>query len=241
VEDNYDVRRYIISHLDNDYRILEAVDGEEGMEQSQNHIPDLVISDVMMPKMDGFTLCSRLKNDQKTSHIPVIMLTAKAASQDKIEGYETGADDYIMKPFEAAELKVRIKNLIETRRKLQEKFSSDDFRIPKELNPVDEQFLKRVLKVINAHISEEEFSIEELGIESGMSRGQVYKKIKALTGKSPSLFLRSIRLSKARKMLKGHNSTIAEIAYSVGFSSPAYFTKCFNEEFGYNPSGIIKS
>ncbi len=241
VEDNSDVRKYIISHLESDYRIQEAVDGEDGLEQAMNHIPDLIISDVMMPKMDGFELCNKLKTDERTSHIPIIMLTAKATSQDKIEGYETGADDYIMKPFDATELKARIKNLIDIRIKLHEKFSSDDYSIPKELNSIDEQFIKRVLGVINEHISEEEFSIEELGKESAMSRAQMYKKIKALTGKSPSLFLRSVRLSKAKKMIKVGKGTISEIAYSVGYSSPAYFTKCFSDEFGYSPSDTHKS
>jgi len=193
----------------------------------------------MMPKMDGFELCNNLKTNEKTSHIPIIMLTAKATSEDKIEGYETGADDYIMKPFDAAELKVRIKNLIEIRRKLQEKFSSDEFVIPKELNSIDEQFLNKVLKVINEHISEENFSIELLSKESAMSKEQIYKKLKALTGKSPSLFLRSIRLVRAKKMIKENKSTISEISYLVGFSSPAYFTKCFKEEFGNSPRDLL--
>ncbi len=239
IEDNTDVRKYIIGHLEDDYRIQEAVDGEDGLEQALNHIPDLIISDVMMPKMDGFELCNNLKTDEKTSHIPIIMLTAKATSEDKIEGYETGADDYIMKPFDAAELKVRINNLIEIRRKLQEKFSSDEFVIPKELNSIDEQFLNKVLKVINEHISEENFSIELLSKESAMSKEQIYKKLKALTGKSPSLFLRSIRLVKAKKMIKENKNTISEISYLVGFSSPAYFTKCFKEEFGNSPSDLL--
>jgi DNA-binding response OmpR family regulator len=138
--------------LEEDYRIQEAVDGEDGLEQALDHIPDLIISDVMMPKMDGFELCNKLKTDEKTSHIPIIMLTAKATSKDKIEGYETGADDYIMKPFDATELKARIKNLIAIRRKLQEKFSSEDFAIPKELSSVDGRFLNKVLKVINENI-----------------------------------------------------------------------------------------
>lgn len=238
VEDNSDVRKYIISHLEDNYRILEAVDGEDGLEIAINHIPDLIISDVMMPKMDGFALCNRLKNDERTSHIPIIILTAKATSQDKIEGYETGADDYIMKPFEATELNARIKNLIDIRKMLQEKFRSEDYKIPRELNSMDEQFIKRLMKVINEHLSDEEFSIEELGKESAMSRGQIYKKVKALTGKSPSLFLRSIRLSKAKRMIKDRQGTISEIAYSVGFNSPSYFTKCFNEEYGYPPTEI---
>lgn len=239
VEDNSDVRHYIISHLEDDYRIQEAIDGEDGLTQALNHIPDLIISDVMMPKMDGFELCDKLKTDEKTSHIPIIMLTAKATSEDKIEGYVTGADDYIMKPFEAAELKVRIKNLIEIRRKLHKKFSSDDFSIPKEFSSIDERFLNKVMKVINEHVSEENFSIELLSKESAMSKEQIYKKLKALTGKSPSLFLRSIRLVRAKKMIKENKMTISEISYLVGFSSPAYFTKCFKEEFGKSPSDLL--
>jgi DNA-binding response OmpR family regulator/anti-sigma regulatory factor (Ser/Thr protein kinase) len=239
VEDNSDVRRYIISHLEEDYRIQEAIDGEEGLEQARNHIPDLIISDVMMPKMDGFELCNRIKTDENTSHIPIIMLTAKATSKDKIEGYETGADDYIMKPFDAAELKVRIKNIIEIRRKLQEKFSSDDFVIPKELSSIDEKFMKKVFQVINEHISEEEFSIEELGKEAAMSRKHLHRKLKALTSKSPSQFIRSIRLSKARRLIMEKRGTISEISFMVGFSSPIYFNKCFKEEFGYSPSKVI--
>jgi signal transduction histidine kinase/ligand-binding sensor domain-containing protein/DNA-binding response OmpR family regulator len=235
VEDNSDVRKYIISHLEEQYRIQEAVDGEDGLEQALNHIPDLIISDVMMPKMDGFELCNKLKTDEKTSHIPIIMLTAKATSKDKIEGYETGADDYIMKPFDATELQVRIKNLIEIRRKLQEKFSSDDFVIPKELSSIDEEFMKRVLQVLNEHISEEEFSIEELGKEAAMSRKHLHRKLKALTGKSPSQFMRSLRLTKARNLIKEKRGTISEISFMVGFSSPIYFNKCFKEEFGYSP------
>lgn len=238
VEDNSDVRHYIIGNLEEDYRIQEAVDGEDGLEQALNHIPDLIISDVMMPKMDGFELCNKLKTDEKTSHIPIIMLTAKATSKDKIEGYETGADDYIMKPFDAAELKVRIKNLIEIRRKLQEKFSAEDYVVPTELNSIDERFMNKVMEVIEGHISEEEFSIEQFGKEVGMSRVQLHRKLKALSGKSASNYLRSVRLSKAKKMIKEDKGNISEIAYSVGFSSPAYFTRCFKEEYGYPPSDL---
>jgi len=238
VEDNSDVRKYIISHLKGDYRIQEAVDGKDGLEQALKHIPDLIICDIMMPKMDGFELCKKLKTDEKTSHIPIIMLTAKATSKDKIEGYETGADDYIMKPLDAAELKVRIKNLIEMRRKLQEKFSSDEFVMPKELSLIDELFMKRLLKVIDEHLAEEDFSIEELGKEAAMSRRHLYRKLMALTGKSPSQLLRSFRLTKAKRLIKEKRGTISEISLLVGFNSPAYFNKCFKEEFGYPPSDM---
>jgi signal transduction histidine kinase/DNA-binding response OmpR family regulator/ligand-binding sensor domain-containing protein len=239
VEDNIDVRKYIISHLEKNYRIQEAVDGEDGIEQAFEHIPDLIISDVMMPKMDGFKLCEKLKTDERTSHIPIIMLTAKATSQDKISGYETGADDYIMKPFDAAELKVRIKNLIEIRRKLQEKFTKADFVIKRgeiKINRLDEKFIEKLMGIIEKHISEENFTIEEFESEIAMSKSQIYRKLKALTGKSPSRFLRSVRLSKAKKMIQEKQATIAEIAYSTGFGSPAYFTRCFKEEYGHSPS-----
>jgi DNA-binding response OmpR family regulator len=240
VEDNSDVRSYIISHLEEDYRIQEAIDGEDGFNQAINNIPDLVISDVMMPKMDGFELCNKLKLDERTSHIPIIMLTAKATSKDKIEGYETGADDYIMKPFNAEELKARIKNLIEIRRKLQEKFSENDYNIPKELCEVDEKFIKKVLRIINEHISEEKFSVEELRKEIYMSTRHLQRKVMALTGKSPIQLIRSIRLYNAKKQIKEQKGTIAEIAYNLGFSSPAYFTKCFKDEFGYSPTDLVK-
>ncbi|MCU0344911.1 MAG: ATP-binding protein, partial [Ignavibacterium sp.] len=243
VEDNSDVRKYIISHLEKNYRIQEAVDGEDGLKEAFNHIPDLIISDVMMPKMDGFELCNKLKTDERTSHIPIIMLTAKATSQDKISGYETGADDYIMKPFDAAELKVRIKNLIEIRRRLQEKFTKADFVIKRgeiKINRLDEKFIEKLMNIIEKHISEENFTIEEFESEIAMSKSQIYRKLKALTGKSPSRFVRSVRLSKARKMILEKQTTISEIAYSTGFGSPAYFTRCFKEEYGYSPSEIIK-
>jgi DNA-binding response OmpR family regulator len=197
----------------------------------------------MMPKMDGFELCNKLKTDERTSHIPIIMLTAKATSQDKISGYETGADDYIMKPFDAAELKVRIKNLIEIRRRLQEKFTKADFVIKRgeiKINRLDEKFIEKLMNIIEKHISEENFTIEEFESEIAMSKSQIYRKLKALTGKSPSRFVRSVRLSKARKMILEKQTTISEIAYSTGFGSPAYFTRCFKEEYGYSPSEIIK-
>jgi DNA-binding response OmpR family regulator len=190
--------------------------------------------------MDGFEMCSRLKTDERTSHIPIIMLTAKSTSQDKISGYETGADDYIMKPFDAAELKARVKNLIEIRRKLQEKFKSADFVVPPELSVIDAQFMMRVLNVINEHISEEEFSIDELSNEVAMSRQHLFRKLKAISGKPPSLFIRSVRLARAKKLIKERKGTISEISFSVGFGSLAYFDRCFKEEFGYSPGKLLE-
>ena len=191
--------------------------------------------------MDGNEFTRRIKNDEKTSHIPVILLTARSEQASKLEGLETGADDYLTKPFDTKELILRIKNLIAIREKLQDKFSDGIIILKKDkskLSGIDERFLIKVLEVVNAHIEEEEFSIEQFGEEVGMSRVQLHRKLKAITGKSASLYLRSVRLLKAKEMIENKKGTISEIAYSVGFSSPAYFTACFKEEFGYPPSEL---
>ncbi|MGA9291851.1 MAG: two-component regulator propeller domain-containing protein [Ignavibacteriaceae bacterium] len=248
VEDNYDMREYIKESLDKDYIVEEAINGEQGVRKAESIIPDLIISDRMMPKMDGNELTRILKNDERTSHIPIIILTAKSGQESKLEGLETGADDYLTKPFDIKELQVRIKNLINIRKKLQQKISKIEINAfgkkenisdkPVKLRSIDEKFLNKIQKIVNDHISEEDFSIEELGNEIGMSRSQVLRKIKALTGKSPSLYVRSIRLMKAKKMIENGDGNISEIAYSVGFSSPVYFSKCFKEEFGYSPKNF---
>ena len=197
-----------------------------------------------MPKMDGNELTRRIKNDEKTSHIPIILLTAKSEQQSRLEGLETGADDYLTKPFDTKELQIRINNLISIRRKLQEKYSRTDF-VPvnksgeKKLSSLEEQFMNKVLEVIENHLSDEEFSIEQFSSEVGMSRVQLHRKLKALSGKSASIYLRSVRLNKAKKMIEEQKGNISEIAYSVGFSSPQYFTRCFKEEFGIPPSDLF--
>jgi signal transduction histidine kinase/ligand-binding sensor domain-containing protein/DNA-binding response OmpR family regulator len=242
VEDNADVREYIKDSLGNNFKIEEASNGELGVRKAEETIPDLIISDIMMPKMDGNELTRRIKNDERTSHIPVILLTAKSEQESKLEGLETGADDYLTKPFDTKELLIRIKNLINIRRKLQEKFSGEKIiarKVEKKLSILDERFLSKVLEVAEKHLSEESFSIEEFGNEVGMGRVQLHRKLKALTGKSPSLYLRSVRLAKAKKMIEEKQGNISEIAYSVGFSTPIYFTKCFKEEFGYTPSDLM--
>lgn len=244
VEDNADVREYIKDSLGSGYRVKEAINGEEGLIKAEQIIPDLIISDIMMPKMDGNDLSKRIKNNEKTSHIPVILLTAKSEQESKLKGLKTGADDYLTKPFDTQELKIRINNLIEIRRKLQDKYGRGDF-IPvkkgdeKKLSNLEEQFMSRVIEVIDGHLSEEEFSIEQFGIEVGMDRVQLHRKLKALSGKSPSIYLRSVRLIRAKKMIEEKEGNISEIAYSVGFSSPTYFTKCFREEFGFLPSDLL--
>jgi signal transduction histidine kinase/ligand-binding sensor domain-containing protein/DNA-binding response OmpR family regulator len=254
VEDNADVREFIKDALGNEFQIEEAANGEQGVRKAEQIIPDLIISDLMMPTMGGNELTRRIKNDERTSHIPIILLTAKSEQESKLEGLETGADDYLTKPFDTKELRIRINNLISMRRKLQERYSKADF-VPvknaeenlsrsveakaEKLSDLDEKFMSKVMEVIESHIAEEEFSIEEFDKEIGMGRVQIYRKVKALTGKSPSRYIRSIRLSRAKQLIEENKGNISEIAYSVGFSSPQYFTRCFKEEFGFPPSDLI--
>ena len=244
VEDNYDMREYIKESLDKNYLIEEAVNGEQGVRKAEKIIPDLIISDMMMPKMDGNELVRILKNDEKTSHIPIILLTAKAGYENKLQGLETGADDYLTKPFDLKELRVRVKNLIHIRKKLQEKYSKFESLHPsikeQKRSNMDEKFLARVGNVIDEHLSEEKFDVEQFCQEVAMSRTQLHRKLKALTGKPASLYIRSVKLARAKKMIENQQGNISEIAYSVGFSSPVYFTRCFKEEFGYPPSDLKK-
>ena len=253
VEDNYDMRAYIKDSIGEDYFVEESINGEQGVRKAERIIPDLIISDMMMPKMDGIELTRILKNNEKTSHIPIIILTAKSGQESKLEGLETGADDYLTKPFNIRELQIRIKNLINLRKKLQErvrKFYTDSpgktenksqsiSENQLNLRHVDEKFINKIKNIINDHISDQDFSAEDLGGEIGMSRSQVFRKIKALTGKSPSAYFRSIRLLKAKGMIENGEGNISEIAYSVGFSSPVYFSKCFKDEFGFPPKNFI--
>ncbi len=242
VEDNYDMREYIKESLSDTYAVEEAVNGEQGIRIAETIIPDLIISDLMMPKMDGNELTRILKNDEKTSHIPIIILTAKSGQENKIEGLMTGADDYLTKPFDLQELRVRVENLINIRKKLQEKFSKGEFlskSAGKKLKSIDEKFLAKVLEVIEKHLSEEDFSIEECSNEVGMSRTHLHKKLRALVGKSPSQYVRTVRLYRAKQLIEEEKGNISEIAYLVGFSSPAYFSKCFKDEFGYPPRKIL--
>jgi len=238
VENNYDVRNYIRINLDNGYRIMEAVDGEDGWNKSLDQIPDLIVSDVMMPKMDGFKLCEKLKTDERTSHIPVILLTAKAAKQDKLDGYEIGADDYIMKPFEPNELRARIKNLIEQRKRLHEHFKKNgvlDFG-QSYITSIDKKFLQKVLDRISNHISDSSFSVALLAEDLGTSRSVVHRKILSLTGETPGELIRRIRLNKAAELIKQRFGNLSEIALEVGFINPAHFSESFKKQFGVSPS-----
>jgi len=245
VEDNRDMRNYLRTCLQENYRIREAGNGEAGLEQAFELIPDLVISDVMMSKMDGYQLCEKLKSDERTSHIPVILLTALTSVESKIEGLETGADDFLSKPFDTTELQVRVKNLIDQRRKLTEKFIknasrlglSEILNLPESgMASIDEKFLQRSVEVIQHHISNPDFNVDNLADNMNMSRPQFYRKLHALTGLSPNGFIRYNRLQKAAQLLSHHAANVAEIAYDVGFNNPSYFSKCFKEQFGVLPS-----
>ncbi len=239
VEDNNDLVYFLYSLLENDFLLERAVNGQLGVETAFKIIPDLVISDIMMPEMDGYELCKTLKNDFRTSHIPIIILTAKADFESRISGYKTGADAYLSKPFEQQELRTVINNLIVNRLKLEEKFRTlavlpDKSEIAPS-NP-DETFLKKLREVMSSNYSEDRFGTVQLTHEMGMSRVQLFRKLKALTGLSASHFMRLYRLTMAKEKIEKTGQSISEIAYESGFSDPTYFTHAFNKEFGYSPT-----
>ena len=238
VEDNEDIRNYIRSHLPDEYQFIEAVNGMEGLEAARETIPDLIIADVMMPLMNGLELTRQIKQDECISHIPVIILTAKATDENKIEGLETRADDYITKPFNIDELSMRIKNLIINRQKLREKFSKSITVNPSEIvtTTLDEKFLQRALQLVETNMSETEFSATDFCEGINMSRAQVHRKLKALTDQSVTEFIRCIRLKRAAQLLKQNAATVSEIAYQTGFNNLSYFTRCFKDEYQVLPS-----
>jgi AraC-like DNA-binding protein len=192
----------------------------------------------MMAGVDGFEACRRIKTDPRTSHIPVVMLTARAGEESRLEGLETGADDYIAKPFSAAELRVRVRNLIESRRKLRERFGREVTLMPADIaiTPVDANFVERLMAIVNDNLGEPDFNVEAFAREVGMSRMHLHRKIRALTGQSTGEFLRTVRLRQAARLLREGGHTVTEVAYAVGFQTPTYFTKCFREDYGVTPS-----
>jgi len=219
---------------------MEASDGTAGIEKAREMIPDLIISDVMMPRIDGYELCRTLKNDERTSHIPVILLTAKAASENKIEGLQTGADDYLIKPFEPKELVARVDNLIEQRGQLRKKFSVGVVLKPGEVavTSLDDALLKRIMKAVEKNISKEDYSVDELAHEVFLSQRHLERKLLALTNLTPAEFMRHMRLQRAYELLEKKAGSVAEIAFQVGFSNPSYFSSCFHKRFGFPPSEI---
>ena len=236
VEDNIDLAQYIGEHLVG-CNIVLSFNGIDGFSRAVQQVPDLIISDVMMPEMDGVELCKKLKGEEKTSHIPVILLTAKADIESRLEGLETGADDYITKPFDARELKTRVNNLIQQRKTLQKRFSRTVILKPKDIaiTSPDEIFLDRVMAIIENHISNSEFSVDDFQQEIGMSRMQLHRKLKALTGHSVGEFVRIQRLIRASELLSKTDNNISEVCYQTGFTSLSYFAKCFKKQFGTTP------
>lgn len=243
VEDNADMRHYIRKTMADQYQIIEAENGKTGVTLAKESVPDLVISDIMMPEMDGYKLCELIKTNELTSHIPIILLTAKADRESKLTGLETGADDYLSKPFDADELKLIVRNRIEERRKMRERFSREIILEPKQISitSLDEKFITKVLAIIEEHMDDEMFSIDELSRDGGYSNMHFYRKIKALSGQTPSQFLRTIRLKRAAELLSKDSDNVTQIAYSVGFSSLSYFNKCFKEQFGVTPGQFAAS
>lgn len=274
VDDNADIRAYLRTILQDRYQVNEAADGQQGLTLANEIVPDLIVSDVMMPVMNGLEFCQRVKSGTATSHIPVILLTARALSQHQVEGYESGADAYITKPFSAEVLLARIGNLLKSRRQLKNLFSSVEGRVDSgELNSLElrtesvesatalqtsvdsravansepstlnsqlkeDSFLLKFRDFIQANMADSDLSVETIGAELGLSRVQLYRKVKALTGQSPVELLRKARLQKGRQLLETSEKNISEVAYEVGFSAPSYFTKCFKDEFGISPSDL---
>ncbi len=245
VEDNEDMRSHIKSYLTGSFNIIEATNGREGAEKAIEHIPDLIVSDLMMPKLDGNEMTLMLKTDERTSHIPIILLTAKASKESKMEGLETGADDFLTKPFDADELLVRVNNLINQRKRLREIFGKKlSFAVspgPAELKDsgitsMDEQFMKKAYETAEREMANPEFDVSAFSKQMGLSRMQLHRKLTALTNQSATEFIKVIRLNKAAVLLKSKSATAAEIGYDVGFNTPAYFSTCFKEHFGKSPS-----
>ena len=242
VDDNRDIRDYVRSVLEGQYNVIEAADGKEGLSQAMKYVPDAIICDVMMPVMDGMECCRRLKSELQTSHIPVMMLTAYAMDEQKIKGYECGADSYIAKPFSAALLTTRLRNLIENRHRLQQAFSNGSLNTDRKtpLADIDKGFLEKLQDLIGQRLADPDLSVEQLGEDIGLSRVQLYRKTKALSGYSPNELVRIARLKRAASLLASTEKTIAEITYEVGFTSPSYFTKCYKDYFGESPTEYLK-
>ena len=245
VEDNTDIREYIRSSFTDIYEVITAKDGKEGWELAQARIPNIIVSDIMMPVMDGIELCKRIKEDMRTSHIPVILLTAKDSLQDKEEGYASGADSYLTKPFSAKLLHSRINNLLETRKKIASLLALADIQPKQEsavssLNKLDNEFLQKITQIIEENLEMEKMDIAFIADKMCMSHSTLYRKIKGLTDMSANEFIRKVKMRKGVELLMSGQYTISEIAYMIGFSSVAYFRQCFKDEYGMSPSDYVK-
>lgn len=243
VEDNKELRSHLKNELSNQFQVKEAANGLIGLEMIKKFYPDIVISDVMMPEMDGFEMCRQAKNDIETSHIPIVLLTARSLEEDRIEGYDTGADEYLSKPFNINVLKARIRNLLEARKRAKERFASIGSILPSSeiaTNTVDEMFLDKTTKIVMDNISDPDFSLEDIIKLLGMGRSQFYRKISSITGQNPSNFIRTIRLKYASELLLSKKYSVKELTHLCGFNSSAYFTKTFKELFGMTPTQYVE-
>ena len=243
VEDNADVINYLATCLD-DYRIVAAKDGREGLEIAIDTVPDIIVSDVMMPRMDGFELCRLLKKDLCTSHIPIILLTARADTEAKLEGLEHGADVYLTKPFYREELLIRIRKLLENRRLLQQHYQTaaglgESDTPAKDIPPLSDRenaFVKKAREIVEAHLDDAQFDVVKFCREMTMSHSQAHRKLSALTGYSATYFIRYVRLTKAKELLQHPDLSITAIAFDCGFNDPAYFSRVFKQTFGLTPN-----
>ena len=244
IEDNHDLRNYVASIFNKNFRVFTAQNGMEGMKQVLKVMLDLIISDIMMPVMDGLAFCEKVKNDERSSHIPVILLTARSGEENILKGLECGADDYIVKPFNARELQVKVENVISGRQKLRERFSKElDIFEPKNIttSKSDEIFLEKAISIVEEHMQDPEFGSAELVEKLGMSRSLVFIKLKSLTGEGASNFIISVRMRHAARLLKENNKNISEVAFTVGFTDPAYFSRLFKKNFNKTPSAYLKT
>ena len=240
IDYNAAVRDYVKSLLNEDYTVIEAADGRAGLKKAMKYVPDAIVCDVMMPVMDGLECCRKLKTELQTSHIPVMLLTACSLDEQRIRGFECGADSYISKPFNSKLLLVRLRNLIDNHKRLKQFFGDKTTLSKESVSEVDKGFADRFRKLIEENLADSELSVEDLGSKMGLSRVQLYRKIKALTNYSPNELLRIARLKKAASLLASSEKTISEITYEVGFTSPSYFTKCYKEYFGESPTDFLK-
>ncbi|MDX2430861.1 MAG: two-component regulator propeller domain-containing protein [Bacteroides sp.] len=242
VEDNLDLQKFLYNEMSNLYNVMIANNGEEALLVASKNLPDLIISDIMMPVMDGLELCKKIKGDEVTSHIPVILLTAKSGAESELSGFESGADDYITKPFNPDILKLKIRNILEVRKQLSNKFSESATYIPEniKISEIDQGFLEKFVKMVEDNIDDSELSGDRLACELGMSKGNLYKKLKTLTGMTVNIYVRTIRLKIAARLLKQGTYNISEVAYSVGFNNPKYFSTCFSEMFKVSPKEYMK-
>ena len=240
IDDNADIRHYVKTLLAEEYHVLDAPEAATGIRLAMKYVPDVIVSDVMMPGMDGVECCRRLKTELQTCHIPVILLTACSLDEQRIQGYNGGADSYISKPFNSQLLLSRIRNLIDSRRQLRQFFGDNQTLAKENISDMDKDFVSRFKALVEEKMRDPELNVEDLGKDMGLSRVQLYRKLKSLTNYAPNELLRQARLKKAISLLASSEMTVAEIAYEVGFSSPSYFTKCYKEQFGESPTDFLK-